>query len=86
MNKTTMIALEVIKLVFYSFSETRAIIDEAFNEVYYKEKLTVYEVLLCTSVDKVSLIINNTCWCVSFCVILCFSVLYFKIHYFFFWL
>ena len=38
MKKTIMIGLEVMELVFYSFSETRAIIDEAFNEVYYKEK------------------------------------------------
>lgn len=39
-------------MVFDSFSETRVIIDKAFNEAYYKETI---------SVDKPSLIINNSC-------------------------
>ena len=45
-------------MVFDSFSETRVIIDEAFNEAYYKEKLSVH---------KPSLIINNLCWCFFLC-------------------
>ena len=54
-------------MVFDSFSETRVIIDEAFNEAYYKEKL---------SVDKPSLIIM-----VFFSVLWYYASLYFIVKY-----